>query len=389
MLVDLFIILGSLNVLYRGRCSGFVRQFLAFGGFFGGLFLGSWLQPHTVSLSQTAQSRAVILAGTILGSALIGLTLGEYLGLHLKRRLFQLRINKIDNILGSGMSLVSLLLSIWLLASIASGLPFNTLHVALRSSRIIVGLNRLLPPAPTVISKLGRLIDPNGFPDVFIGNEPIPRSPVNLPALGDLEPAVNSDKNSVLRIKGQGCGGVVSGSGFVIGKDLVATNAHVVAGITHPYAQDANGSHSANVIWFDPGLDFAILHVNHLAGQSLSISPDIADRGTPAAVLGYPGGGNFSAEPAAVLDYFQASGRDIYGRGHTLREVSEIQADIIPGNSGGPLIDREGKVIGIVFAESTSYNHVGYSLNTGQIISELKQATNQTSHPVGTGHCTE
>lgn len=388
MLIDILIVLSCLSALYRGRSSGFVRQSLAFAGFFGGLFLGSWLQPHTVRLSQTTGTRAVILAITVLGCALLGLTIGENLGLHLKRRLFHKHINRLDNILGSGLSLVSLLLSIWLIASIASGLPFKDMRMALRSSHIITQLNRLLPPAPTVVAHLGRLIDPNGFPDVFIGNEPIPRNPVNLPALGDLQTAVNKDKNSVLRIKGQGCGGVVSGSGFVVGSGLVATNAHVIAGIHHPYAQDANGSHSASVIWFDPGLDFAVLRVNNLAGQSLTISSAPIDRGTPAAVLGYPGGGDFSAGPAAVLDQIKASGRDIYGRGQTLRDIYEIQADIIPGNSGGPLVDQSGNVIGVVFAESTTYNHVGYALATAKVNSEIKQASNQTQ-PVSTGVCAE
>lgn len=388
MLIDILIVLSCLSALYRGRESGLVRQLFAFSGFFSGLLFGSWLQPHTVRLSQATETRAVILVVTILGCALAGLTLGEFCGLYLKRRIFHRRINHVDTILGSGLGLVSILASAWLIASIASGLPFNGLRVELRSSHIITGLNRLLPPAPTVIASLGHLIDPNGFPDVFIGNEPIPRSPVNLPALGDLQAAVNQDKNSVLRIKGQGCGGVVSGSGFVVGPGLVATNAHVVAGIRHPFAQDANGSHSASVIWFDPELDFALLRVNHLAGQSLTMSSAPIDRGTPAAVLGYPGGGGFTAGPAAVLDQFRASGRDIYGHGHTLRDVYEVQADIIPGNSGGPLVDQGGSVIGVVFAESTSYNHVGYALTTAQVSSEVKQAANLT-HPVSTGVCAE
>ena len=110
--------------------------------------------------------------------------------------------------------------------------------------------------------------------------------------------------------------------------------------------------------------------------------------GTDGAVLGFPGGGNFDATPAVVLDDFTAAGRNIYDQGNTNRDVYEIKATVIPGNSGGPLINTSGAVIGVVFAESTTYNQVGYALTTPQVLSEIHQAEarNQT---VSTGSCAE
>lgn len=245
-----------------------------------------------------------------------------------------------------------------------------------------------MPSAPTIISDLGSLIDPNGFPQVFIGGEPNPRLNQPLPNLGQLAAAVNKDKSSVVKIEGQGCGGIVEGSGFVVGNDLVATNAHVVAGIRHPYAEDANGNHSVTVIWFDPNLDFAVLRVSNLAGNSLLLKGGQAPKGTAAAILGYPGGGPFNAGTASILDDFTATGRNIYGTGDTNRDVYEIQGNVIPGNSGGPLVNENGSVIGIIFAQSTTYNHVGYALTTDQIINELKQAEAQ-NQTVSTGRCAE
>jgi S1-C subfamily serine protease len=388
MLLDALIIIGGLSALYRGRDSGFVRQGCSAIGFFGGLMLGGWLQPHTVNLTQTTNARALLLVTTTLGCALIGLTIGEYVGLNLKRRFMKRQLNHVDNGLGSVLGIVSLLISVWLLAAIATGLPAPEVKAAVRSSTIITELNRLLPPAPTVIGKLGHLIDPNGFPDVFIGNEPIPRGDVRLPALGDLAAAVNADKDSVVRIKGQGCGGVVSGSGFVARDGLVATNAHVVAGINKPFVQDANGSHVSQVVWFDPDLDLAVLRTGNLAGAPLALRTDAISPGTPGAVLGYPGGGAFQAAPAAVLDQLRARGRNIYGEGNTLRNIYEVQADVIPGNSGGPLVDKSGRIIGVIFAESTTYNHVGYALTANQVNNEIKQAANNRQ-PVSSGRCAE
>lgn len=389
MLLDIAIIAVGILALFRGSKIGFVRQLCSTAGFLGGLMLGAWLSPHVVNLVHGTDARAVLTVSVILGSAIILLTAGEYLGLSLKYRVLPKGMHRFDNSLGGLISALSLLIGVWLMASIINGSsPGPSIQSAVRSSRIITQLNRILPPAPDIIARLSHLIDPNGFPDVFIGNEPVPRASVNLPALGDMAGAVNADKDSVVRIKGQGCGGIVSGSGFVVSHDLIATNAHVVAGISRPYVQDAAGSHPASAIWFDPDLDFALLKTSGINEPSLKLDTAIAPRGTPGAVLGYPGGGDFSANAAAVLDEIRAAGRNIYGTGHTLRDVYELKASIVPGNSGGPLVGKDGKVIGIVFAESTNYNHIGYALTTENLSRTIKQASSR-DQVVGTGRCAE
>jgi S1-C subfamily serine protease len=388
MLLDILIIIFCISALYRGREIGFVRQLFSTLGFFGGLFLGAWLEQYTIRIAHTQTSRTIITLATTIGCAMILLTIGEYIGIRLKHKVLLKRINKYDNGFGGVLSIASLLLTVWLVAAVVSSLPLPTFQTDIAKSRIVSALNKALPDAPGVISDLGHLIDPNGFPQVFIGGEPSPNSNVSIPSLGELQAAVDRDKESVVKIEGQGCGGVVEGSGFVAGSDLVATNAHVVAGIRHPYVQDANGSHTSTVVWFDPNLDFAVLRVPNLAGQSLIVSDKKQPIGTPGAVLGYPGGGSFTAKPAVISNQFQASGRDIYNRGSTQRNIYELHADIIPGNSGGPLVDKNGTVIGVVFAESTSYQHVGYALTSDQVTGEINQAAAQ-NQGVSTGQCSE
>ncbi|HVV66521.1 MAG TPA: MarP family serine protease [Candidatus Saccharimonadales bacterium] len=387
MIIDIAILLFCISALYRGREIGFVRQLFSTLGFFGGLFLGAYLQHYTIRIAHTDSARTAITLITTLGCAIIFLSIGEYIGIKIKHKVLLRRINRFDNGLGGILSIISLLLTIWLTAAIVGSLPFPSVQSALRSSNIVSTLDRVLPSAPGIISDLGRLIDPNGFPQVFIGDEPSPGN-VNVPSLGELQTAVNRDKASVVKVEGQGCGGIVEGSGFVAGSDLVATNAHVVAGIRHPYVQDDNGTHSGTVIWFDPNLDFAILRVSNLAGHSLVVSGKQAAVGTPGAVLGYPGGGPFSAKPAAISNQFTATGRDIYGKGNTTRSVYELHADIIPGNSGGPLVNKDGTVIAVVFAESTTYQHIGYALTSDQITGAINQAA-ANNQPVSTGQCTE
>lgn len=388
MLIDILIIAMAISAWYRGKQIGFLRQACSTGGFFIGLFAGAWLEPHTVSLVSGQNAKGLVTATTTLGLALILLTVGEYVGFHIKHKVLPSKVHVFDNGLGSVLGVTTLIFSIWLLAAVSINLPFSGLQSAIDSSKIIARLNHVLPNAPNVISNLGKLINPNGFPAVFTGREPQPRTTANLPSLGELQAAVKQDQASVVKIIGQGCGGVVDGSGFVARPGLIATNAHVVAGIKNPHVQDDNGVHKAIPIWFDPNLDFAVLRVSDLAGHSLKLSTDISEPGTPAAVLGYPGGGDFVAKPGAVLDQFVASGRNIYGNSSANRQVYEVQADVIPGNSGGPLVAKDGSVIGVIFAESTSYKQVGYALTAASVSKAVIQAETKNS-PTGTGRCAE
>jgi S1-C subfamily serine protease len=391
MLVDIAIILLLLTIVVRGRETGLVRQAGSAAGFVGGLFLGAALQPYAMQYADTTLSRALMALTITLACALVLANLGEFLGTLLKIRIQKfMPLNKADAIGGSLAGVASLLAAIWLITPLLISLPSAGLQTALRKSYIVNGLKTSLPSAPGLISGLDRLINPNGFPDVFSGLEHKPLDPdTPLPSLGDLQPAVQQTRASVVKLEGRGCGGIVEGSGFVAAKDTVVTNAHVVAGVRKPVVIDTKGEHEATAIWFDSSLDMAVLKINDsgsLAGQPLSLDTAVKTNGTPSVVVGYPGGGGFTASPATILDQFTATGRDIYGRGLTARSIYEIRATVIPGNSGGPLIDKDGKVIGLVFATSTTYNNVGYVLTLKPVADNLSKALQQ-DNPVATGSC--
>lgn len=389
--IDILILLFLISALVRGIELGLVRQICSTAGIIGGLFIGAFVQGKVIHMAHTPASKALLALCTILVAVALFSSIGEYIGARLKSRLQRFNIKWIDvtdRSIGSVVAGITLLLAVWLGASIFGSAPSAGIQKQIRNSVIIAQLNKTLPSAPDFVSRLGHLIDPNGFPNVFTGLEPHIDTSKPLPSIGELDDAVQKTRASVVKIEGDGCGGVSNGSGFVADTNLVITNAHVVAGVKNPYVLDSKGKHAAQVIWFDSSLDVAILRANDLAGAPLDILPDNVANGSPAAVLGYPGGGDFAAHPAGVIDSFIAVGRDIYNQGETRREVYSLKADIVPGNSGGPLIDRDGNVIGLIFAESTTYPDVGYALTMSKVIEGFNLAKDR-QQITGTGSCTQ
>ncbi len=132
----------------------------------------------------------------------------------------------------------------------------------------------------------------------------------------------------------------------------------------------------------------AVLHSDAITEKPLTIQGSLAQNDSAAAILGYPGGGDFTAGPAIVVDSFKAVGRNIYNQDETVRDVYSIKGLVRPGNSGGPLIDKDGQVIGVVFAASTTYDQVGYALTAQSILTKLNDVKGSTA-PVSTGSCTQ
>jgi S1-C subfamily serine protease len=387
-LVDVGIILVLGLAAAHGVTQGAALQIFSFGGFWIGLLVGAALAPVLSSITQSPFAGAFISLVTFLGLALVGGAAGRYIGTHAWSALQRLKLAVLDAAMGAVVAVVAALAAIWLIAILLTAGPTRDVSRAINRSVIVRALVENLPPAPSVFSRVQQFISVTPFPRVFEGIEPIPGTPIDVPGNAAVQAVVDRAQASTVRIVGVGCGGIQTGSGFVADSGLVVTNAHVVAGIEgNLQVQDARGDHSATPVLFDPALDIAVLRTSGLAGAPLPLADAEAPRGQGGAVLGYPGGGNFTAGPAAVLRKFAAIGRDIYGRALTRRDVYQLQAQIRQGNSGGPFVRQDGSVLGVVFAASTTEASVGYALTSTEVLPKVRQARGVTGS-VSTGPCT-
>ena len=116
------------------------------------------------------------------------------------------------------------------------------------------------------------------------------------------------------------------------------------------------------MVSYDPDADISILDVPNLPSPPLSFAEAPAKTGTDALVLGYPGGGDFAATPARVREIIELNGPDIYRTTTVTREVYTIRGTVRQGNSGGPMIDRQGQVLGVVFGAAVDDADTGFVL---------------------------
>ncbi len=383
-LVTLVIVVALLLGAVHGYRLGLGQVVLPTAGLVGGFLLGVRLVPYAMQqVSQPIGKLAIAVVGTVVLASL-GATLGGAVARRLDRASDRLHLGRITRTLGAALQAAMVLVLVWLLASGLTGVSTYGIGAQVQASPIIQALNSTLPPPPDIVSRLRALIRPNGFPNVFLTQEPQP-APVSPGPPVDAA-VIQAAERSVVKVVGIGCGGLVEGSGFVVSPGVVVTNAHVVAGVHGLVVEDTSGRHAATVVHFDPNEDLAVLRVPSLRDPVIATDPTLVAAGSSAAVLGHPGGGPLRENDAVVLDETTAIGQNIYDQGTVRRHIYEVAATIEPGNSGGPLIGTDGRVIGIVFAKSVSQSNLGYALVWGEVAPQVQASLSSTT-PVATGAC--
>jgi len=265
----------------------------------------------------------------------------------------------------------------WVFGAVALHAPGTArLRADVQESVILRSLNRVLPPSGPVLNALDR-VDP--APSV-IG----PAAPVARPdAAIATDPDVLGAGGAVVRVLGTACGLGVEGSGWAVEPGLIVTNAHVVAGSEDSTVTTQSGVElDATPVYYDPGDDLALLRV----GANLPTLPISEQRkpGADAAVLGYPENGPYAVAPARLGETRPTISEDSYGNGPVERSIVALRGSVRSGNSGGPLVDARGQVLGTVFAATTSGEPGGFAIPA----EDVRAALGATAASVSTGACT-
>lgn len=382
--LDWLIIAFALAMAVWGYQQGLIVGVLSLGGFAIGAFLGSRLGPALLPEgSHSPYAPATALAGALLIGGIVAVSL-EGVAFAARRRLLGTAgrrpgVAAAESSAGAVL-LVALALGLaWLFGAVALNAPgAKGLRKAVQQSAILRALNDAFPPSSGLINALNR-IDPRisitgPSPDVAAPDSKIAR-----------DPEVRAAADSVVRILGTACGLGVEGSGWVAAPGVVVTNAHVVAGETDTtVTPPGNGSAlDATAVHYDPRNDLAVLRVSGLAEPELSLAPEVRS-GTAGAVIGYPENGPLTITPARAGATGPVITQDSYGRGPVTRELTALRGEVQSGNSGGPLVDGDGRVMGTVFAATTEGRPGGYAVPNSVVSSALAD----TSSPVSTGPCT-
>jgi hypothetical protein len=361
-----------------GFSQGLIAGALALAGFAGGAFLGSRLGPLVLEDgSQSPYAPLFALMGAVIVGGLLASGL-EVLGFHLRHRLGE-RLGLVDGLGGSALVACLGLFLVWVGGSVALQTPgARELREPIQRSAILKELNTVLPPSGPILQALARF-DP--FPAIRGPSANVPAPDAGIAR----DPQVTAAARSVVRVLGTACGLGVQGSGWVAGEGLVVTNAHVVAGQEDTTVQ--LGGEGANVdaeaVWFDPANDLAILRAPGVAGApALSMNVN-AEPGASAAVLGFPEDGPYDVQPARLGQTSTVISQDAYGRGPVRRTITSVRGLVRQGNSGGPVVDGQGRVVTTIFAAATSRRRTGYGVPD----SLVRRALGRARRPVDTGPC--
>ncbi|HYC81436.1 MAG TPA: trypsin-like peptidase domain-containing protein, partial [Solirubrobacterales bacterium] len=212
-----------------------------------------------------------------------------------------------------------------------------------------------------------------------------PATPADAPDPGiGADPDVLRAGGAVVRVLSTACGLGVEGSGWAVEPNLIVTNAHVIAGADDTTVTTQGGVElEATPVYYSPGDDLALLRVEGVRLPTLPVTSERSE-GEDAAVLGYPENGPYTIEAARIGETRATISEDSYGNGPVNRTITALRGAVRSGNSGGPLVDAAGRVVGIVFAATTGGPRGGFAIPA----EEVGEALPEVRGEVETGTCT-
>jgi S1-C subfamily serine protease len=356
----------------RGFRVGFVAGAFSLAGALAGLYLGSRLASSLLSGGLPLAYGTLIPLLAVIVSVLLGQALARTVGERLRLPLLGTPLEPFDKLGGAVLGVAVGLMLAWVVGILGQQAPLPpTLQAALQQSEVVKELDERLP-SRALLQAFSRL-DP--LPQI---EGPRPEVPAPDPELLE-EPGVRQAAPSVVRIVGVSGIAGRAGSGWVAAPALVVTNAHVVADVDHVAVQPEGvwAQLEAEVLVLDERNDLAVLRVEDLNLPALKLA--VPEPGEPVAVLGYPENGPFDVQAGRVGGTQRVLTSDIRGRGPVERQVTTLRSSVRQGNSGGPAVNSDGRVVATIFAERAGEEGTAYGIPSPIVEEAVAEAQEQVS----------
>ncbi|MEX2533124.1 MAG: MarP family serine protease [Nitriliruptoraceae bacterium] len=367
-LLDMALAVAVVLMARAGYRSGLIAGIAGWVGVIAGVMLFFWLTPKIMDFFAAGSSTVWFVITVAMLAVFMTLTsqVAQRIGRALTRVVRATPLRGIDRIAGMGGAVLTFGLIVWLLLPVAGFVP-GAVSTQVRESVAFSVLQRTTPEPPDALTVLGTLIDVSRIPDVFdhlrtTADTGSPPADIAVPA--DI---VQRATAATVRVTSVGCGSLSVGSGWTARDNLVVTNAHVVAGTDEVTVRLPDGkTRVATVVRFDAKRDLAVLAIENLGLQPLALASSVAD--SDAVAIGYPEGQRTPRVAAVtVREQRMTIGSDIYGDKPANREVVFLAAALRLGDSGAPVIDAKGHVVGVVFAVSTARSTTAYALASVEV----------------------
>lgn len=390
-MIDLIIVAFALLFAVNGYRHGLITSAFSFVGFLSGVVVGAQIAgPLASAITDDAAVRVIIALIVVFGLAGLGQFAVGLVGTRIRRVVTWRPARVVDSVLGTVLSALTVLLVAWIVATPLAASPFPTLSSQVRQSQILQAVDSAVPdPVRTLYQSLRDSLDRQGLPDVL---DPLTQTVVPDVAAPDeallANPVVSRVSGSVVKISGQApsCSRGINGSGFVYDDERVMTNAHVLAGVDDPTVLAEDEQYDATIVYLDEQVDIAVLAVPGLPQVPLSLAAAERTSGADAIIMGYPGGGDLQVGAARIRDLSEIRGPNFRADGTVSREVYSLFGQVRSGNSGGPLLDTDGTVLGVVFASAIDDPATGYALSASQVSTAASQGSTSSSE-VDSGPC--
>ena len=391
LIVDGLIALVCLTMAWSGWRQGFISSGLSFIGVASGIIVGMAAAPLVMELTDQVALRFLLAIGVLILLVGLGQLIGSSIGAGLRNQMRTRGKQRVDSFFGAIFQAIATILMVWLISIPVASAVGGKVGEGVRGSTVLSAVDRFAPQQLSNLpGRLSAMLNESGLPPLVSPWETgVSAVEVDAPRIEVEDKAmVERVRPSIIHVMGDAdvCARRLMGSGFVASQDYVVTNAHVVAGTETVRLDTVLGIKEAEVVYYNPGVDLAVLYSPGLDIPPLAWAPQPAATGDDAVVMGFPKSGPFTASPARVRDRLTIAGPDIYAQGRVERDAYTVRGTVQQGNSGGPLLNAQGEVLGVIFGASVDDSETGYAITSQETLAQIGDF-NGLRDGVDTGAC--